>query len=549
MKRALITGVTGQDGSYLAEFLLAKGYQVCGLIRRGSSINTARIDQIYQDPHETPLRFTLAYADLGESSSLSRHIDAFQPDEVYNLAAQSHVRVSFEIPEYTGEIAGLGALRMLEAIKRSNPAIRFYQASSSEMFGKVSELPLRESSPFYPRSPYAAAKVYAYWITVNYREAYGMYACNGILFNHESPRRGETFVTRKITRAVARIKLGVQRALYLGNMEAQRDWGYAPDYVEAMWMMLQQREPDDYVVATGEMHTVREFVERAFSYAGLDWREYVKIDPRYYRPTEVDVLLGDAAKARKQLGWSPQTSFQKLIEIMVDADLASERRRIEGEGAARHGFAAVRGRSGRSHLAPILFTQAMRRKKSRDDLGSAGLTARATALDEQYCRLARAWLGKIRLIPFFDNKLQYASLETELVAAARSVLASGQYILGPETTAFEAEFAAYCGVRHAVGVSSGTSALHLALRCRRRRRRGRSHYHAVHICRHVAAIRYTGARPVFVDIDPETLNIDAGGVERAVTARTKAILPVHLYGQPADMDPILEVARRRGIWR
>jgi GDPmannose 4,6-dehydratase len=332
LKRALITGVTGQDGSYLAEFLLAKGYRVCGLIRRASSINTRRIDHIYQDPHEEHLRFSLAYADLGESSSLSRQIDAFQPDEVYNLAAQSQVRVSFEIPEYTGEVTALGALRMLEAIRRSNPAIRYYQASSSEMFGKAFELPLRETSPFYPRSPYAAAKVYAYWATVNYREAYGLHASNGILFNHESPRRGETFVTRKITQAVARIKMGAQRTLYLGNLDAQRDWGYAPDYVEAMWRMLQEPSADDYVVATGEAHSVREFVEKAFGYVGLDWQDHVAVDPRYYRPTEVDVLLGDATKAKSRLGWKHTVSFQRLVEIMVDADLDAERRHIEGVG-------------------------------------------------------------------------------------------------------------------------------------------------------------------------------------------------------------------------
>lgn len=332
MKRALITGITGQDGSYLAEFLLGKGYEVSGLVRRGSSINTARIDHIFQDPHEDNPRLKLTYGDLSDGSSLTRLIDAFHPDEIYNLGAQSHVRVSFDIPEYTGDVGGLGTLRLLEAIKRSNPSIRFYQASSSEMFGKVRELPLRETSPFYPRSPYAAAKLYAYWLTVNYREAYNLHACNGILFNHESPRRGETFVTRKITKAVARIKLGVQEVLYLGNLDAQRDWGYAPEYTEAMWLMLQQPAPDDYVIATGETHSIREFVERAFDYAGLDWKDYVKIDARYFRPTEVDVLLGDPAKARERLGWAPKVTFSELIHIMVEADLAAERKRIEGEG-------------------------------------------------------------------------------------------------------------------------------------------------------------------------------------------------------------------------
>lgn len=319
-KKALITGVTGQDGSYLAELLLNKGYEVYGLIRRASTFNTSRIDHLYQDPHEPDARFFLHYGDLSDSGQLTNLIYNIQPDEIYHLGAQSHVRVSFDMPEYTGDITGLGTTRLLEAIRRSGIRTKFYQASSSELFGD-SPPPQNETSPMRPRSPYAAAKLYAYWMVRNYREAYGLFAVNGILFNHESPRRGETFVTRKITRAAARIKLGLQKKLYLGNLEARRDWGYAPDYVEAMWLMLQQEQPDDFVIATGEAHSVREFLEEAFSYVDLDWREYVEIDPRYFRPTEVEHLLGDATKARRLLGWRPRVTFQELVRIMVDADL------------------------------------------------------------------------------------------------------------------------------------------------------------------------------------------------------------------------------------
>jgi GDPmannose 4,6-dehydratase len=330
MKKALITGISGQDGSYLAELLLAKGYQVHGIVRRSSSFNTGRIDPIYQDPHVPDVRLKLHYGDLNDASSLNRLLRTIQPDEIYNLGAQSHVRVSFDIPEYTAEVTALGTVRLLEAIRESGLTPKFYQASSSEMFGKVLEIPQRETTPFYPRSPYGVAKVYAYWITVNYREAYNLFACNGILFNHESPRRGETFVTRKITRAAARIKLGVQQELYLGNLDAKRDWGFAGDYVQAMWMMLQAAQPDDYVVATGETHTVREFLDRAFGHLELDWKRYVKIDQRYYRPTEVDLLIGDAAKARKVLGWEPKVSFEDLVVMMVEADLRAERCILEG---------------------------------------------------------------------------------------------------------------------------------------------------------------------------------------------------------------------------
>ena len=328
--KALITGITGQDGSYLAEFLLAKGYDVHGIIRRSSSFNTARIDGVYQDPHTSGTRLHLVYGDLNDASSLNRIIRMVQPDEIYNLGAQSHVRVSFDIPEYTAEITALGTVRLLEAIRESGLRPKFYQASSSEMYGKVQEVPQRETTPFYPRSPYGAAKVYAHWITVNYREAYGLFACNGILFNHESPRRGETFVTRKITKAAARIKLGLQQALFLGNLDAKRDWGYAGDYVEAMWLMLQQDHPDDYVVATGETHTVREFLDVAFGHLGLDWQRYVRIDPRYYRPTEVDLLIGDPAKAQQRLGWKPTVDFRRLGMMMVEADLEAERLKMQG---------------------------------------------------------------------------------------------------------------------------------------------------------------------------------------------------------------------------
>ena len=330
MKKALISGITGQDGSYLAEFLLGKDYEVYGIIRRSSSFNTGRIDPIYEDPHVPHRRLNLVYGDLNDASSLNHIIRTVQPDEIYNLGAQSHVRVSFDIPEYTGEITGLGTIRLLEAIRESGLKPKFYQASSSEMFGKVQDVPQRETTPFYPRSPYGAAKVYSYWVTVNYREAYGLFACNGILFNHESPRRGETFVTRKITKAAARIKLGVQQDLFLGNLDAKRDWGFAGDYIQAMWMMLQTPKPQDYVIATGETHTVREFLELAFGRLQLDWQKHVKIDTKYYRPTEVDLLIGDASKAKRDLGWEPKVRFEELANMMVDADLAAEKERLEG---------------------------------------------------------------------------------------------------------------------------------------------------------------------------------------------------------------------------
>ncbi|MEY2545930.1 MAG: GDPmannose 4,6-dehydratase [Verrucomicrobiota bacterium] len=331
MPKALITGITGQDGSYLAEFLLAKGYEVHGVIRRASSFNTERLEPIYQDPHRGGVRMFLHYGDLSDSIVISTLIAEIQPDEIYNLAAQSHVRVSFDIPEYTGDITAIGAARILEAMRKAAPKARFYQASSSEMYGLVQETPQRETTPFYPRSPYGAAKVYAHWMTVNYRESYGLHATNGILFNHESPRRGETFVTRKITRAVARIKAGVQKRLFLGNLDAKRDWGYAPEYVEAMWMMLQQNAPDDYVIATGETHSVREFLDLAFAHAGLDATEYVEIDPRYYRPAEVDILIGDPSKAKKQLCWQPKTTFKDLVRIMTDADTAQLAHEMSGK--------------------------------------------------------------------------------------------------------------------------------------------------------------------------------------------------------------------------
>jgi GDPmannose 4,6-dehydratase len=335
MKTALITGITGQDGSYLAELLLAKGYLVYGIIRRSSSFNTGRIDHIYKDPHDPQSEMRLVYGDLNDGSSLNRIIRTTQPDEIYHLGAQSHVRVSFDVPEYTGEITGLGTVRLLEAIRETGVKTRFYQASSSEMYGNVPG-PLNEQSYFQPRSPYAAAKVYAYWVTVNYREGYNLFACNGILFNHESPRRGETFVSRKITKAAARIKLGRQDKLFLGNLDAKRDWGYAKDYVEAMWMMLQHDKPDDYVIATGETHSVREFLDEAFGHLDLDWKKYVEIDPRYFRPTEVDLLLGDASKAKKILGWKPRVLFKDLVRLMVDADMEAEKHRPQIATSTHH---------------------------------------------------------------------------------------------------------------------------------------------------------------------------------------------------------------------
>ncbi|MFN2589026.1 MAG: GDP-mannose 4,6-dehydratase [Actinomycetota bacterium] len=328
--RALITGVTGQDGSYLAELLLSKGYDVHGLIRRSSSFNTHRLDPIYRDPHESGVRFLMHYGDLSDSGSLVNLIRELEPDEIYHLGAQTHVKVSFEIPEYTADATGMGTIRMLEAIRASGVDTRFYQASSSEMFGATPP-PQNEQTPFYPRSPYGVSKLFAYWAAVNYREAHGLFATNGILFNHESPRRGETFVTRKITRAVARIKTGIQQELYLGNLDSKRDWGYAPDYVDAMWRMLQQETPEDFVIATGEAHTPREFCELAFGHVGLDWERYVEVDPRYFRPTEVDYLLGDASKAKAVLGWEPTVRFEELVRLMVDADV----KQLEDELAGR----------------------------------------------------------------------------------------------------------------------------------------------------------------------------------------------------------------------
>lgn len=321
MKKALITGITGQDGSYLADLLLEKGYEVHGIIRRASTFNTARIDHLYQDPHVNGVRLFLHYGDLSDSVSMTKLLYDLEPDEVYNLGAQSHVRVSFDIPEYTADVTGVGTIRILEAIRESGVKPRFYQASSSEMFGKVQEVPQTETTPFWPRSPYGCAKVFGFWATVNYRESYDLFACSGILFNHESPRRGETFVTRKISRAVAAIKLGLQEDLYLGNLDAKRDWGYAPEYVEGMWRMLQIDTPDDYVLATNETHTVKEFVQEAFQHVGLDWEKYVKYDSRYERPAEVDLLIGDPAKAKHQLDWEPKVRFKELVQIMVDADM------------------------------------------------------------------------------------------------------------------------------------------------------------------------------------------------------------------------------------
>ncbi len=349
MKKALVTGITGQDGSYLTELLLDKGYEVHGIIRRSSSFNTGRINHIYQDPHEMGVRMFLHYGDLNDASSLNKVLRDVRPDEIYNLGAQSHVKVSFDIPEYTGEVDALGAVRLLEGIRETGLETRFYQASSSELYGRVLETPQRETTPFHPRSPYACAKAYAYYITVNYRESYGIFACNGILFNHESPRRGETFVTRKITRAAARIKLGLQPRLYLGNLDARRDWGFAGDYVEAMWLMLQQPEPDDYVVATGETRSVREFAEKVFARLDMpiEWRGagihekgidtntgrvVIEVDPKYFRPAEVDLLLGDATRARTALGWSPKTDLDGLVAMMTDADMELAQREKRAEG-------------------------------------------------------------------------------------------------------------------------------------------------------------------------------------------------------------------------
>jgi len=330
-QKALITGITGQDGSYLAELLLSKGYEVHGIIRRASTFNTGRLEAIYDDPHTSKTGLFLHYGDLSDASALARLVGKIQPAEIYNLAAQSHVRVSFDSPEYTTDITATGTVRLLEAIRETGIRPRFYQASSSEMYGLVREVPQTERTAFYPRSPYGCAKVFSYWTTVNYREAYGLHASNGILFNHESPRRGETFVTRKITRAAAHIRAGLQEKLYLGNIDAKRDWGYAKEYVEAMWLMLQQEKAEDYVIATNETHSVREFLEVAFDHAGVDWKKHLEIDPRYYRPTEVDLLIGDYSKARRQLGWAPKTGFVELAKLMVDADIELLSRHRRGE--------------------------------------------------------------------------------------------------------------------------------------------------------------------------------------------------------------------------
>jgi len=334
MNKALITGITGQDGSYLAELLLSKGYEVHGIIRRSSTFNTGRIDHLYQDPHINGVRLFLHYGDLADSTNLIKLLYRLEPNEIYHLAGQSHVRVSFDVPEYTGDVTALSTMRILAAIRETRLKAKFFQASSADIYGKVQQTPQNESTPFHPRSPHAVAKVYSHWATVNYRESYNLFACNGILFNHESPRRGETFVTRKVTSAVARIKAGLQENLYLGNLDAQRDWGYAKEYVEAMWLMLQQEEPDDCVIATGEAHAVHEFLGEAFSYAGLDWHELVEIDPKYYRPAEVDLLVGDPSKAETKLGWKPKTRFKELVRLMVDADMAALRQEQKGGALA-----------------------------------------------------------------------------------------------------------------------------------------------------------------------------------------------------------------------
>ncbi len=339
-KRALITGITGQDGSYLAELLLEKGYEVHGIIRRSSEINTQRIKHIFQDPHDPNPQLVLHYGDLTDSSGINQLMKTIKPEEVYNLAAQSHVRVSFDMPAYTADVVSLGTLRLLDAIRESGIQTRFYQASSSEMFGRAKEVPQRETTPFYPCSPYGTSKVFAYWTTVNYRESYGIYACNGILFNHESPRRGLTFVTRKITWGLANILAGRQKKIFLGNLEARRDWGYAKEYVEAMWLMLQQPQPDDYVIATGETYRVKDFLQEAFSSQGLRWQDYVELDPRYHRPNEVDLLQGDPSKAKRVLGWAPKTTFKELVRLMVDADIAA----VQAVAPPSHEWAASSSR-------------------------------------------------------------------------------------------------------------------------------------------------------------------------------------------------------------
>ena len=544
VKKALITGITGQDGSYLAEYLLAKGYEVVGIIRRSSSFNTQRINHIFQDPHERNLKLRLVYGDLNDASTIQKIVAEYLPDEVYNLASQSHVRVSFDLPEYTGEITALGTLRILEAIKNAKEKfgkeIRFYQASSSELFGKT-EPPQSEKTPFYPRSPYACSKLYAYWITKNYREAYNLFACNGILFNHESPRRGETFVTRKITRAVARIKEGVQKELFLGNLDAKRDWGFAGDYVESMWMMLQHERPDDYVVAMGESHTVREFLEESFRIGGIEivsnnkkgveevyirkdtGEVVVRIDPHYYRPTEVDFLLGDPRKAREVLGWKPRVSFKELVVMMVEHDMQELRKELYGTKN-----------------------------------GNMGMEQKIGARDNQWIKNNNPMEIKMDL-PGTKNeesekkmeiKLMHDSFTEEEKDAVLNCLKSGQYTQGKVVSEFEQKFAAWVGAKHAVMVNSGSSA-NLLMAFLLKERYGLHDgdevlVPAVTWPTTVYPLMQHNLRPVFCDVD-ETFNISFDSIKRMTGPKTRALFLVHLLGQPAEMSNIVRFCNERGI--
>src|SRR3989338_5107242 len=516
-KRALITGITGQDGSYLAEFLLEKGYNVYGIQRKSSSFNTKRINHIYNHP-----RFDTIYGDLTDASNINHILRTIRPNEIYSLGAQSHVKVSFEIPEYTADTIALGTLRILEALRENQFKSRFYQASSSEIFGKVWETPQKETTPFHPRSPYACAKVFSYWITVNYREAYNLFACNGILFNHESPRRGETFVTIKITRAVARIKEGVQKELFLGNLDAKRDWGFAGDYVESMWMMLQHERPDDYVVAMGESHTVREFLEESFRIGGIEivsnnkkgveevyirkdtGEVVVRIDPHYYRPTEVDFLLGDPRKAREVLGWKPRVSFKELVVMMVEHDMQELRKE----------------RYGTKNNNPMEIKMDLPGTKNEESEKK------------------------------MEIKLMHDSFTEEEKDAVLNCLKSGQYTQGKVVSEFEQKFAAWVGAKHAVMVNSGSSA-NLLMAFLLKERYGLHDgdevlVPAVTWPTTVYPLMQHNLRPVFCDVD-ETFNISFDSIKRMTGPKTRALFLVHLLGQPAEMSNIVRFCNERGI--
>ena len=502
-KKAFITGITGQDGSYLADLLLSKNYEIHGLVRRASSFNRKRIEHIYKDAQSATNLF-LHYGDLTDSSNLARLIEKINPDEIYNLGAQSHVGISFDVPVYTAQTVAISTLRLLEAIRETRVKTKFYQASSSEMFGKVRETPQNEKTPFYPRSPYGISKVFAYWAGINYREAYDMFICNGILFNHESPRRGENFVTRKITIGIADILSGKKDKLYLGNLEARRDWGYALDFVEAMWLMMQQEKGDDYIIATGETHSIREFLDEAFMLAGIDnWEKYIEIDPRYYRPTEVDALTGDPSKAKQKLGWEPKVKFKDLVKIMLEAD------------CKRAGINL--SNNSNNYLISNFNTQGNLNKKAGDKRIGVG----CADID--------------------NNSKNYVA----------DVLNNERLSYGPYSEKFERMFAQAHNINFAILVNSGTSALRLAVACLKETEDWQ-HGDEI-ICPAVTFIASSnviimnGLKPIFIDVCSKTYNIDPNKIEEKITDKTRAIMAVHLFGQPAEMSPIMEIAKKYSL--